>query len=184
LHVTVDKTLTVQPALGSAPSVRGLFAASITTRISLIVQYLAGLNPVRTILALGGYLSLTELNNKFESTGSSAAVEFTAGNGAGVYRTVAAFVSGNTISVPTGGSCIEGNSITGVLAGFTATMANDDITVDASLAVQLVNYTSANGRTGAIISARCSRTAPRATTHCCAARQPSTRDSTWHCPRR
>jgi hypothetical protein len=155
---------------------------------------------------------------------------------------VAAFVSGNTISVPRGGSCIEGNSITGVLAGFTETMANDDTTVDASLAVQLVNYTSADGRTGAIIAARtnlgasiacglftnilafhskygidntlpsfangfalafgiappisswparqlslstrCSRTAPRATTHCCAARQPSTRDSTWHCPRR
>jgi hypothetical protein len=49
--VTVDKTLTIQPAPGFAPSVQGIFAAVTTTNISLTVQNLAGLNTVRTILA-------------------------------------------------------------------------------------------------------------------------------------
>ena len=129
--VTVDKSLTIQPAPGFAPSVQGIFAAVTTTSISLTVQNLAGLNTVRTILAPGGgNLSLSVLNNTINATGSSAAVEFTAGNGAGAYGTATALVSGNTISVPGGGSCIDGISISGIQAGFTATVVNNDITVN------------------------------------------------------
>jgi hypothetical protein len=129
--VTVDKSLTIQPAPGFAPSVQGIFAGVTTTSISVTVQNLAGVNNVRGFLAPGGgNLSLTVLNNKIDSIGSNPPVEFTAGNGAGAYGTATALVSGNTISVPGGGSCVDGIAISGIQAGFTATVVNNDITVN------------------------------------------------------
>jgi hypothetical protein len=130
--VTVDKTLTIQPAPGFAPSVQGLFTAVSTTSISLTVQNLAGLNTVRAVLGPGGgNLSLTVLNTTINATGFNAGVEFTAGTGAaGAYGTATAVVSGNTIVMNGSGSCTDAIVIDGVPAGFTATVVNNDITVN------------------------------------------------------
>jgi len=131
--VTVNNTLTIEPAPGFAPSVQGLFAAVTSTNIIFTVQNLAGLGNVRTVLAPGGgNLTFNVLNNVINSASFNGAVEVDAGTGApGAYGTATVTVTGNRITQgPSGGSCADAIAVIGVPAGFTATITQNDITVN------------------------------------------------------
>lgn len=129
--VTIDKSLTIEPAPGFTPSVQGLFAALTVTDISLTVQNLAGLNTVRTVLGTGGgNLTLQVLNNVINASGFNAGVEVDAGTGAsGTYGTANLTVRGNQISQSASGSCSDAVVIAGVPAGFNATVVGNDFTL-------------------------------------------------------
>lgn len=132
--VTVDKSLTIEPAPGFAPSVDFLYAPVTSTSISFTVQNLAGLNGVRGFLgAGGGSLTLRVLNNVIHPAESNSAVEVTAsGGGPGPYGTVTALVSGNRINATGGDTCSDAVSIVGIGigAGFDVRVDNNDITVN------------------------------------------------------
>jgi len=130
--VIADKSLTIEPAPGFAPSVQGLFASATVTDVTFTVQNLAGLNQVRTVLAPGGGgLTLNVLNNTIDASSGNSAVEFTAGTGGpGPYGTATALVSGNQITMNGAGSCADAVAIIGVPAGFAATVVDNDITVN------------------------------------------------------
>jgi hypothetical protein len=129
--VTIDRSLTIEPAPGFAPSVQGLFGSVTTTDLSLTVRDLAGLNTLRTVLAPGGgNLNLQVLNNVITGSDFNGAVEVDAGTGStGTYGTATVLVSGNHISQTASTSCTDAVAIVGVPASFDATVVGNDFTL-------------------------------------------------------
>ncbi len=132
--VSIDKSLTIQPAPGFTPGVQSLFVSVSATDVNVMVRGLTGLTTLRARLGSGGgSLRLQALNNVINGSGFNSAIEVTAGTGApGPYGAANVTVTGNRISMIPGtfGGCSDAVAVIGVPTGFTATIRNNDIAVN------------------------------------------------------
>jgi len=132
--VTIDKSLTVQPAPGFTPGVQRLFVSASATDVNVTVRNLTGLTTLRAVLGPGGgNLGLQALNNVINGSAFNPAINVTAGTGVpGTYGAANVTVTGNRISMipDTFGNCTDAVAVIGVPTGFTATIRNNDITVN------------------------------------------------------
>jgi hypothetical protein len=131
--VTANQSLTFHPAAGFHPYVQFIFAAAVTSDLSLTVERLS-LGGVRALVAPGGgNLSLTVRNNVVNALGGfNNGIEMSSGgSGTGTYGTATGDIENNIVN-QTGGDfeCAEGIAVYGIPNSLTATIAGNTVNVN------------------------------------------------------
>jgi hypothetical protein len=128
--VTIEKSLTLRPAVGFSPSVRSVFVFASVSSADVLISNLTFTRGIRALLASGGAnLTLTVRDNVIAGN-ENAAIGVADNPGPGTYGSLIAVIERNRIS-QTGDTrnCGDGISFTVASANAAAaTIANNEIT--------------------------------------------------------
>jgi hypothetical protein len=128
--VTIDKSLSLQPAAGFSPTVQGVFATATTTNINVTIRGLVVTQTLRAVLgAGGGNLAFLAFDNVITAS-SSSAISVSDSSANGSYGSKTVIISRNRITQSgTSRSCFDAISVSGIrVSGFNASISDNVIT--------------------------------------------------------